>query len=134
MKQLFDKFELKQFFSSMYYAAANEQVEAFNTTLYLLKKVVDKSKKDWHRRVGEALWAYRTTFQTPTQLTPYALVYSVEAVLLLECQMSSFRIAVHEGLADKDNVCLGLEELEVLDEKRLEAQQRLEYVIKLIFQ
>ncbi|KAL0427683.1 UNVERIFIED_CONTAM: hypothetical protein Slati_2943100 [Sesamum latifolium] len=50
----------------------------------LLKKVVAKSKRDWHERIGEALWAYRTTVRTPTQSTPYALVYGVEAVLPLE--------------------------------------------------
>ncbi|KAL0459066.1 UNVERIFIED_CONTAM: hypothetical protein Slati_0533800 [Sesamum latifolium] len=52
--------------------------EAFNKTLCsLLKKVVAKSKRDWHERIGEALWAYRTTIRTPTQSTSYALVYRV---------------------------------------------------------
>jgi hypothetical protein len=36
------------------------------------------------------------------------------------------RIAIQEGLSNEDNVRLRLEELEALDEKRLEAQQRLE--------
>jgi hypothetical protein len=36
------------------------------------------------------------------------------------------RIAIQEVLSKKDNVCLRLEELEALDEKRLEAQERLE--------
>ncbi|XP_075092155.1 uncharacterized protein LOC142172440 [Nicotiana tabacum] len=37
----------------------------------------------------EALWAYRTTHRTPTQATPYSLVYGVEAVLPLERQIPS---------------------------------------------
>ncbi|KAL0328114.1 UNVERIFIED_CONTAM: hypothetical protein Scaly_2244000 [Sesamum calycinum] len=41
----------------------------------LLKKVVAKLKRDWHERIGEALSAYKTTVRTPTQTTPYALVY-----------------------------------------------------------
>ena len=89
--------------------------------------MVNRSKKDWHERIGEALWAYRTTFRTPTQATPYSLVYGVEVVLPLECQIPSLRIAIQEGLSNEDNVRLRLEELEALDEKRLEAQQRLEY-------
>ncbi|KAL0405692.1 UNVERIFIED_CONTAM: hypothetical protein Slati_3883100 [Sesamum latifolium] len=92
----------------------------------LLKKVVAKSKRDWHERIGEALWAYRTTVRTPTQSTPYALVYGVEAVLPLEQQTSSLRIAIQEGLTEEENARIRLEELEALDEKRLEAQQRLE--------
>ncbi|XP_049399702.1 uncharacterized protein LOC125863722 [Solanum stenotomum] len=71
--------------SSMYHAAANGLAEAFNKTLCnLLKKVVSKSKRDWHERMEEALWAYRTTNRTPTQATPYSLAFEVEAVLPLE--------------------------------------------------
>ncbi|KAL0354313.1 UNVERIFIED_CONTAM: hypothetical protein Sangu_1012600 [Sesamum angustifolium] len=100
---------------------------AFNKTLCnLLKKVVAKSKHDWHKRIGEALWAYRTTVRTPTQATPYALVYGVETVLPFEQQIPSLRIAIQEGLTKEENVQIRLEELEALDEKRLEAQQTLE--------
>ncbi|KAL0457853.1 UNVERIFIED_CONTAM: hypothetical protein Slati_0412500 [Sesamum latifolium] len=68
----------------------------------------------------------RTTVRTPTQSTPYALVYGVEVVLPLEQQIPSLRIAIQEGLTEEENARLRLEELEALDEKRLEAQQRLE--------
>nr|XP_027086462.1 uncharacterized protein LOC113708191 [Coffea arabica] len=109
MNKLCEKFHFKQYNSSMYYAAANGLAEAFNKTLCnLLKKVVNKSRRDWHLRIGEALWAYRTTFRTPTQATPYALVYGVEAVLPLECQIPSLRIAIQEGLSGEDNVVFAL--------------------------
>ncbi|XP_074292593.1 uncharacterized protein LOC141619476 [Silene latifolia] len=108
----------------MYYASANGLAEAYNKTLCnLLKKVVAKSKRDWHERIGEALWAYRTTYKTHTEVTPYALVYGVETVLPLELQTSSLRIAIQEGLTDEKNHKLRLAELDALDEKRLEAQQ-----------
>ncbi|GMY38075.1 protein NYNRIN-like [Fagus crenata] len=125
--QLCEKFEFKQYKSSMYNAPANGLAEVFNKTLCnLLKKVVERSKRDWHERIGEALWAYRTTYRTPTQATPYSLVYGVEAVLPLERQIPSLRIAIQEGLTNEENARLRLEELEALDEKRLEAQQHLE--------
>uniref|UniRef100_A0A2N9ERQ0 Uncharacterized protein n=1 Tax=Fagus sylvatica TaxID=28930 RepID=A0A2N9ERQ0_FAGSY len=125
--QLCEKFGFKQYKSSMYNAPANGLAEAFNKTLCnLLKKVVECSKRDWHERIGEALWAYRTTYRTPTQATPYSLVYGVEAVLPLERQIPSLRIAIQEGLTNEENARLRLEELEALDEKRLEAQQHLE--------
>ncbi|XP_074307845.1 uncharacterized protein LOC141642801 [Silene latifolia] len=117
----------KQYKSSMYNASTNGLAEAFNKTLCnLLKKVVAKSNRDWHERIGEALWAYRTTYKTPTQATPYALVYGVEVVLPLELQIPSLRIAIQEGLTDDENGKLRLSELEALDEKRLEAQQKLQ--------
>ena len=95
MTKLCEKFEFKQYKSYMYNAPVNGLAEAFNKTLgSLLKKVVSKTKRDWHERIGEALWAYRTTFRMPTQATPYSLVYKVEAVLPLECQIPSLRIAI----------------------------------------
>ncbi|XP_059277852.1 uncharacterized protein LOC132032053 [Lycium ferocissimum] len=47
-------------------------------------------------------------------------------VLPLERQIPSLRLAIQEGLTEKENARLRLEELEALDEKRLEAQQSLE--------
>ncbi|KAM2502377.1 hypothetical protein ACFX1W_032934 [Malus domestica] len=125
--ELCEKYKFKQHKSSMHHAPANGLAEAFNKTLYnLLKKVIGRTKKDWHERIGEALWAYRTTYRTPTQATPYSLVYGVEAVLPLESQIPSLRMALQEGLTDEENAKLRLQELEALDEKRLEAQQHLE--------
>ncbi|KAL0458754.1 UNVERIFIED_CONTAM: hypothetical protein Slati_0502600 [Sesamum latifolium] len=77
----------------------------------LLKKVVVKSKRDWHERIGEALWAYRTTVRMPTQSTPYVLVYRVDVVLPLEQQIPSLRITI-QGLTEKKNARILLEELE----------------------
>jgi len=111
----------------MYHALANGLAEAFNKTLYnLLQKVVTKSKRDWHDRLGEALWAYRTTYKTPTQSTPFALVYGVEAVLPLELQIPSLRIAIQECLTEDENHKLHLAELQALNEKRLQPLQKLE--------
>ena len=73
----------------------NGLAEAFFKTLYnLLKKVVSKSKWDWHERTEEDLWAYRTTYRSPTQATPYPLAFGVEAVLPLERQIHSLRISI----------------------------------------
>ncbi|XP_017978221.1 PREDICTED: uncharacterized protein LOC108662400 [Theobroma cacao] len=127
MEKLCAQFNFNQYNSSMYHAPANGLAEAFNKTFCnRLKKVANRAKKDWPEKIGEALWAYCTTFRTPTQATPYSLVYGVEVVLPLERQIPSLRIAIQEGLSNEDNVRLRLEELEALDEKRLEAQQRLE--------
>ena len=74
----------------------------------------------------EALWAYRTSCRTPTQATPYSLVFGVEAVLPLEIELPSLRVAMQAELDMEKQAQLRLEELEALDEKRLIAQQNLE--------
>ena len=85
-----------------------------------------KSKRDWNERMEEALWAYRKTYHTPTQATPYSLVFGVEAVLPFERQIPYLRLAIQEWLTKEKNARLRLVDLEALDEKRLEAQQNLE--------
>lgn len=86
----------------------------------------DKNKKDWHERLPEALWAYRTTCRTPTQATPYSLVFGGEAVLPLEVQIPSLRVAIQESLTEEESAIIRLAELETLDERRLQVQQNLE--------
>ncbi|KAG9450329.1 hypothetical protein H6P81_010294 [Aristolochia fimbriata] len=106
---------------------ANGLAEAFNKTLCkILKKTIGANKRSWDEKLGKALWAYRTSFRTPTQSTPFSLVYSTEAVLPLEVELPSLRIAMREGLTTEECAQLRLAELESLDEQRLEAQQRLE--------
>ncbi|XP_015078296.1 uncharacterized protein LOC107022103 [Solanum pennellii] len=57
MNKICDLFDFKQHKSSMYHAATNGLAKAFNKTLCNpLKKVVSKSKRDWHERMEEALW------------------------------------------------------------------------------
>jgi len=69
-------------------APTNGLAEAFNKTLCnLLKKGVSKSKRDRHKKLGEVLWAYWTSYKAPTQSIYYALVYGVEAALALEIQI-----------------------------------------------
>ncbi|KAG9446503.1 hypothetical protein H6P81_012631 [Aristolochia fimbriata] len=127
MDRFCEKFRIQQRMSSAYNPATNGLAEAFNKTLCkILKKTVGAHKRSWDEKLPEALWAYRTTARTPTQSTPYSLVYGTEAVLPLEVQLPSLRIAVREGLTTEECAQLRLAKLESLDEQRLEAQQRLE--------
>ena len=89
------KFRIQSVSSTAYYPAANSLVEAFNKIIgKLFKKFVSKSQRDWDDKLGECLWAYRTTVRTPTKATPFSLVYGCEAVLSLEIQIPSLRVAL----------------------------------------
>jgi hypothetical protein len=122
-----EKYKIKWNYSTGYYPQANGMIEAFNKTLgKILKKTVHKHRRDWHDRLFEALWAYRVTVRTPTQATPYSLVYGCEAVLPLEIQLPSLRVAIHDGLTQDEQVRLRFQELDALEEGRLKAVQKLE--------
>ena len=40
----------------------------------ILEKTVDRARKDWSSKFGDALWAYRTAYKTPIGTKPYKLV------------------------------------------------------------
>lgn len=104
VQKLCEEFKMRHHKSSSYYPQANGQAEAFNKTLTkLLRKIVSKNRKDWHDKLGDALWAYRTTIRTATGATPYALVYEAEAVLPVEIKIPSLRTAAENGLYEEEN-------------------------------
>ena len=70
--QFCDKYRIQNVASTAYNPTANGLAEAFNKTIIkLLKKFVSSNKRDWDEKLGECLWAYRTTVRTPTGNTPF---------------------------------------------------------------
>jgi len=51
---------------------------------------VSSSRKDWANKLDEALWAYRTTFKTPTALSPFQLIYGKACHLPVEMEHRAF--------------------------------------------
>ena len=49
-----------------------------------------------------ALWAYRSSFHTSTGATPYSLVYGMEAMLPIEIEMGSLRVALEQQISEAD--------------------------------
>lgn len=70
-----------------------------------------------------ALWAYRTTYKVTTRATPFSLMYGVEAILAIEFEVQSLRIAIDARLDDSESLRERLERLEALSEAcRLSSQ------------
>jgi hypothetical protein len=127
LEKMCANFRIKHHFSMGYKPTANGQAEAFNKVLCkLLIKIVSQNKRNWHEKLLESLWAYRTTTRTATGMTPYSLVYGGEAVLPLEVQIASLRVAIHENLTEDEAAEICLTELDGLEEKRIQALHKLE--------
>ncbi|WJZ92495.1 hypothetical protein VitviT2T_011485 [Vitis vinifera] len=80
-----------------------------------------KTSRDWSEKLPFALWAYRTFFHTSTGATPYHLVYGMDVVLPVEIEMGSLRVALEQHILEIDWAQARLDQLNLLDEKRLRA-------------
>jgi len=94
--------------------------------VHILHKIVIKSKRDWDHKLTVALWAYRTTYKVSTRTTPFSLVFGVEAILPMEFEVPSLRIAKDERLDDSQSMKDRLERLEGLSEARRLVAQHVE--------
>ena len=65
--------------------------------------------------------------ETPTKATPFSLVYGCEVVLPLEIQVKSLRVVLTTKMTNEEKHRLRLQELKALDDKRLQAQQQIEF-------
>ncbi|KAI5355555.1 hypothetical protein L3X38_008450 [Prunus dulcis] len=118
------KFRLLQ--STPYYAQANGQAESSNKVIInIIRKMLEKNPKQWHEKLSETLWAYRTSKREATGMTPYALTYGHDAILPMEIAVQSLRIAHQHGLTGEDYSQAMLLELEELDASRIDTLNKL---------
>lgn len=78
-----------------YYPQENEQVEAVNNSLkFMLLWIVDKNRSNWNIMLFSTLQAYISSFNTTTRFTPFELVYGIEFILPIECEIPSLKLVI----------------------------------------
>jgi hypothetical protein len=96
-------------------------VEVVNKSLKtILQRTINSAKSNWHLMLYSTLWAYQTSIKTATGFSPFQLVYGMEAVFPIECQIPSLKLAV-ELLPNTTMLEECLIYLEQLDEQRRDA-------------
>ena len=74
--ELFRLTGTEQRVTSAYHPQSNGLTERFNQTLQSsLLKVVNNSQSDWDEHLPSILFAYRTSLQKGTNLTPFEVMY-----------------------------------------------------------
>ena len=94
MDTLVQEYGIQHHRSSAYRSQTNGAVKAVNKNIKrILRKMVETSR-DWLEKFPFALWAYCTSFRTSTGATPFSLLYGMKAMLPIEIEMRSLRVAL----------------------------------------
>ncbi|RVW17465.1 hypothetical protein CK203_085504 [Vitis vinifera] len=91
-KNFCSELNIQNSYSTPRYPQSNGQAEATNKTLITaLKKRLEQAKGKWVEELPGVLWAYRTIPGRPTENTPFALAYGMEAVIPTEIGLPTVR-------------------------------------------
>nr|XP_008375751.1 uncharacterized protein LOC103438986 [Malus domestica] len=113
--------------SSPYYLQSNGQAKANNKILInIIRRMVTDSPEKWHEKLGNTLWAYRTSKRAGTGTTLYALTFGQDAVLPMEINVSSVRIQNQFGLHSEEYIEAMCQRIEDLDIARIEALNQIQ--------
>jgi hypothetical protein len=95
MSELTENLGLHHENSTPYYPQANGQVEAVNKVIItMLRRMIGIHKTNWHTMLFSSLWACRTSVKSATGFTLFQLVYGLEAILSIECEIPSLKLVV----------------------------------------
>ena len=95
----------------------NGAVEAANKNIKKILVKTTDTYKDWYKYLPFALCAYRTFVHTSTGMTPYSLVYGMDAVLPAKVEIPSLRILSQTELSEAEWAHSCYEQLNMIHEK-----------------
>ncbi|RVW37117.1 hypothetical protein CK203_084584 [Vitis vinifera] len=78
---LLQRYGIQHHRSSTYRPQTNRAIEVANKNIKRILWRMVETSWDWSKKLPFALWAYWTSFRTSIGVTPYFLVYGMEAVL-----------------------------------------------------
>ena len=77
--------------SLAYHPQENVQAEVSKREIKsILEKTVNSSRKDWSKKIEDALWAYMTTFKTPLGMLPFRIIYGKACHLSVELEHRAY--------------------------------------------
>ncbi|XP_016578861.1 uncharacterized protein K02A2.6-like [Capsicum annuum] len=121
MREICKKFKISYQNSTVYRPQMNGAVETANKNIKRILRKIVGGNREWHEKLPYALFGYHTTIRTSTGATSFMLVYGLETVIPTDVEIPSLRIIQEVGLDDVEWIRSRIEQLMLIDEKRLDA-------------
>lgn len=91
--ELYYDYTIHLSYSSYYFPQENGQVESSNIFfINIMRKLVSNNHKYWHKKLYEALWENKVTPKKAIDISPFKIVYGVEASLPLPLELSVYKL------------------------------------------
>nr|GEY06478.1 reverse transcriptase domain-containing protein [Tanacetum cinerariifolium] len=94
--KVMQKFGVTHRLATLYHPQTSGQVEVSNCGLKrILERAVGENRASWSDKLGDALWAFRTSYKTPIGCTPYKIVYGKACHLPIELEHKAYWALKH---------------------------------------
>ena len=91
--------------------------------LKILKKMKHEYRGKWSDHLVDVFWACKSSVKTATGLSPFSLVYGMEAISPVELVVPTLRVILEESHEDTNNK-RRIADLEGVEEERELARRR----------
>ncbi|GJS98675.1 reverse transcriptase domain-containing protein [Tanacetum coccineum] len=91
LERSLQKYGVTHKLSTAYHPQSNRQTKVTNRAIKrILERSVGYNPKDWSEKLNDSLWAFKTTYKTPTGCTPFRLVYGKACHLSVEIEHKAY--------------------------------------------